>query len=241
MNRWISYGLGAGVAILLLEAALVLPVSQWAQQVIEWIRGAGPAGVAAFAAAYITATLLLLPGSLLTVGAGLAYGPVFGTLLVSPVSVTAATLSFLLGRTVARRWVAKRIESDARFAAIDSIIGRHGFKIVALLRLSPVIPFNILNYALALTGVRLRDYVIGSFVGMLPGTLLYVYVGSLVTSLTALAGDHGQAGTARHILYWAGLGATVVVTLYITRMARRELDTTLRREGKPPLARKVRA
>lgn len=239
MNRWISYGLGAGVGVLLLEAALVLPVSQWAQQLVEWIRGAGPVGVAVFAAAYIAATLLLLPGSLLTVGAGLAYGPLFGTLLVSPVSVTAATLAFLLGRTVPRGWVARRITRDARFAAIDAITGRHGFKIVALLRLSPVIPFNLLNYALALTGVGLRDYVIGSFVGMLPATLLYVYAGSVVTSVTA--SDRSQAGTAQQLLYWAGLGATVLVTVFITRMARRELDTTLRRAGKSPLAQKVKA
>jgi len=241
MNRWIRYGLGAGVGVLLLEAALVLPVSQWAQQLIEWIRGAGPAGVVVYAAAYIAATLVLLPGSLLTVGAGLAYGPILGTLLVSPVSVTAATCAFLLGRTVARGWVAGRIARDVRLSAIDSVIGRHGFKIVALLRLSPVIPFNLLNYALALTRVSLRDYVIGSFVGMLPATLLYVYVGSLVTSVTALANGQERASTAQQILYWAGLGATVVVTLVITRMARRALDKTLPHDPEPPLARKVTA
>lgn len=241
MNRWISYGLVAGVGVLLLEAALVLPVSQWAQQLIEWIRGAGPAGVAVYAAAYIAATLLLLPGSLLTVGAGLVYGPILGTLLVSPVSVTAATCAFLLGRTLARGWVARRIASDVRLSAIDSVIGRHGFKIVALLRLSPVIPFNLLNYALALTRVRLRDYVIGSFVGMLPATLLYVYVGSLVTSVTALATDQGRAGTAQHVLYWVGLGTTLVVTIFVTRMARRALDKTLPHDPEPPLARKATA
>lgn len=241
MNRWFKFGVAVALGSLLVEVALVLPLSQWAGQLVEWIRGAGATGVAVYAAAYITATLLLLPGSLLTAGAGLAYGPILGTLLVSPVSVTAATLAFLLGRTVARDWVAKRTGRDARFAAIDAAIGRHGFKIVALLRLSPVIPFNLLNYALGLTGVRLRDYVLGSFVGMLPGTLLYIYLGSLVTTVSALGNDRGPAGTAQQILYWAGLGATVVATLFITRIARRALDKALPRDGEPPVADEVRA
>lgn len=233
MNRWIRYGLGAGIGALLLEATLVLPLSQWAAQLIDWIRGAGATGVAVYAAVYIAATVLLLPGSLLTVGAGLAYGPVFGTLLVSPVSVTAATLAFLLGRTVARSWVAGRVGNDTRLAAIDAAIGRHGFKIVALLRLSPVLPFNLLNYALGLTGVRLRDYVAASFLGMLPGTLLYVYLGSLVTTVTALGTNRGPAGTAQQFLYWAGLGATLVATLFITRIARRALDEALPGDTRP--------
>lgn len=236
MSRWLRYGVGVGIGVLLLEAALVLPLSQWAEQLVEWVRGAGATGVAVYAGVYIAATVLMLPGSLLTVGAGLAYGPVLGTLLVSPVSVTAATLAFLMGRTVARKWVATRTRRDPRFAAIDAAIRQHGFKIVALLRLSPVIPFNFLNYALGLTAVGLREYVAGSFVGMLPGTLLYVYLGSLVTSLTALGNDRGPAGTAQRILYWVGLGATVVVTLFITRIARRALDKALPRDGEPRVA-----
>ena len=241
MNRWIGYGLGVGVGVLLIEVALALPLSLWAERLVEWIRGAGAAGVAVYAGAYITATLLMLPGSLLTVGSGLAYGLTLGTLLVSPVSVTAATLAFLLGRTLARPWVAKRTSRNVRFAAIDAAIGRHGFKIVALLRLSPVIPFNLLNYALGLTRVGVRDYVLASFIGMLPGTLLYVYLGSAVTSLAALGNDRGPGGTAQQILYWAGLGATVVVTLFITRIARRALAETLQREGEPVVSGEARA
>lgn len=231
MTRWFRYGLGIGVGALLLEVALVLPVSHWAAQLVEWIRGAGAVGVAVYAGAYIAATLLMLPGSLLTAGAGVAYGPIFGTLLASPLSVAAATLAFLLGRTVARRWVATRIRRDARFSAIDAAIGRHGFKVVALLRLSPVLPFNLLNYVLGLTSVRLRGYVAGSFVGMLPGTLLYVYLGSLVSSVSALGTGSAPRGTAQQILYWAGLGATVVVTFFITRIARRALEKALPRDG----------
>ena len=173
------------VALALVAAGLVglvlfFPVNHWALLLVEWIRGAGALGVGVYALTYVAATLLLLPGSILTAGAGFVYGPLVGTLLVSPVSVLAATLAFILGRFVARTWVARRMEKHPRFAAIDEAIGKSGFKIVFLLRLSPVFPFNLLNYALGVTRVRLGDYVIASLLGMLPATLLYVYLGSLI-------------------------------------------------------------
>ncbi|MBI2189874.1 MAG: TVP38/TMEM64 family protein [Acidobacteria bacterium] len=233
MKRALKYGLGVGAGALLLEAVLALPAGAWAEQPVEWLHRAGAAGVALYAVAYVTVTLLVLPASLITAGAGLAYGPILGTMLVSPVSVTAATLAFLVGRTFARDWVARRMERDVRFAAIDAAIGRHGLQIVLLLRLSPIVPFSVLNYALGLTRVRLRDFVLGSFVGMLPGTFLYVYLGSLVTTVSALGGNRVSRGFAQNSLYWAGLAATVVATIVITRIARRALNDAIRREGEP--------
>jgi uncharacterized membrane protein YdjX (TVP38/TMEM64 family) len=229
MSKWMKVGGAIALLGVAVEAAVALPLTAWAGQLVEGIRGAGALGLAVYAVAYVAAALLLLPGSLLTLGAGLAYGPLYGTLLVSPVSVAAASAAFLLGRTVARPWIQKRVEADPRFAAIDAAIGRNGFKIVSLLRLSPVFPFNLLNYALGLTKVGLRDFVLGSFVGMLPGTILYVYLGSLVTSVSALSTSAGAGGTLRQVLYWAGLGATVLVTVYVTRIARRALNEELAR------------
>lgn len=222
------------LAIGLLAAAatsfVLLPIGRWALGLVEWVHGAGAAGVGVFALVYVLATALLLPGSILTLGAGFAYGPVWGTLLVSPVSVVAASLSFLLGRFVARDWVSRRVARDHRFAAIDAAVGESGFKIVVLLRLSPVLPFNLLNYALGLTRVRLRDYVLGSWVGMLPGTVMYVYLGSLVTSASQLTrGERPDAGPWGRVLYWGGLAATLLVTIIITRVARRALVSALRR------------
>jgi uncharacterized membrane protein YdjX (TVP38/TMEM64 family) len=171
---------------------------------VGWIRSAGTAGAALFAVAYIAATVLLLPGSVLTLGAGFAYGPALGLLLVSPVSVLAATAAFSVGRSIARGWVSRKVSGDPRFAAIDEAVGESGFKIVFLLRLSPVLPFNLLNFALGLTRVSLRDYVVASFLGMLPGTLLYVYLGSLVTSASEIAAGHGGAPEAgrRRCTWW---------------------------------------
>ena len=227
MSKWLKVGGAIALVGVAVEAAVALPLGAWAGQLVEGIREAGILGVVVYAVAYVAAALLLLPGSLLTLGAGFAYGPLYGTLLVSPVSVAAASAAFLLGRTVARPWIQKRVETDPRFSTIDAAIGRNGFKIVSLLRLSPVFPFNLLNYALGLTKVGLRDFVLGSFVGMLPGTILYVYLGSLVTSVSALSTSPEAGGTLRQVLYWAGLAATVLVTVYVTRIARRALNEEL--------------
>lgn len=210
-------------------AIVLLPVNEWLLKLVEGIRDMGGVGAAVFVAAYVAATVLLLPGSILTLGAGFAYGPVYGTLLVMLASNLGATLAFLLGRTVLRGWVARRISSDARFSAVDAAVGAQGFRVVLLLRLSPLFPFNLLNYALGLTRVRLRDYVLASVPGMFPGTLLYVYLGSLVTSVSQLtSGQRPDSGPWGRVLFWGGLVATIAVTVLITRIARRALDSALR-------------
>ncbi len=221
-------GILGALAAALVVGIVFLPLNRWALGLVELIRGAGATGVFVYALVYIAATLFLLPGSLLTAGAGFAYGPLGGTLLVSPVSVTAALLAFLLGRFVARDWVARRVASNPKFAAIDEAVAKSGLKIVLLLRLSPILPFNLLNYGLGLTQVRLRDYVLGSFIGMLPGTFLYVYLGSLVTSASELAsGQRPSSGSWGQALYWGGLAATLVATVLITRLSRRALHEAL--------------
>lgn len=216
----------------LVAASLLLPVSHWLLGLVGWIHDAGALGVIVYALSYVLATLLLLPGSILTLAAGFAYGPLWGTLLVSPVSVLAATLAFALGRSIARGWVARRAAEHPRFAAVDRAIDEDGFRsaflIVLLLRLSPIFPFNLLNYALGLTRIRLRTYVLASFLGMLPGTFLYVYLGSLITNASALASGHRpQAGMAGQVLYWGGLVATIAAIVVITRTARRALKRVM--------------
>jgi uncharacterized membrane protein YdjX (TVP38/TMEM64 family) len=211
-----------------LAAALVLPVGGPLLTLVEWIRGAGALGVLVFALAYVLATLLLLPGSLLTASAGFTFGPALGTLVVSPVSALAATLAFLLGRSVARDWVTRRIASHPRFAAIDRATGESGFKIVFLLRLSPIFPFTLLNYALGLTSVRTRDYVAASVLGMLPATFVYVYLGSLVTGAGQLLhGPQASGGFGGRLLQALGLLATAVAVTVITRAARKTLRRSL--------------
>lgn len=215
-------------AVTVVGAAALFPLNRWALALVQWVQGAGVVGAGTYGLTYVLATLLMVPGAVLTAGAGFLYGPVFGTALVSPVSVVAATLAFILGRTAARSWVARRAGADSRLAAIDQAVGRDGFKIVLLLRLSPIVPYNLLNYLLGLTRIRLRDYLLASFVGMFPGTFLYVYLGSLVTSASeVMSGAWPDEGPWAQVLYWGGLVATLAVTVLITRTARRALSRAL--------------
>lgn len=221
--------LAVGLAVLAVAAILsfFLPTERWVLGLASWIRAAGAAGATAYAALYVVGTLLFFPGALLTLVAGFAYGPLWGALLVWPTATFAATLAFLTGRFLARDWVAARAARHPRFSALDAAVGRRGFRIVFLLRLSPLFPFTFLNYALGVTSLELRTYVVASLTGMLPGTILYVYLGSLVTSASELAAGHPTGGWAGSALYWIGLGATVVVTVLLARLARRELARTL--------------
>lgn len=190
---------------------------------LQWIDGLGWAGVLAFVGLYALATVAFVPGSALTLGAGAVFGLLKGTLAVLVGATLGAILAFWVGRYVARDWVQRRLAGREAFTAIDRAVAQAGFTVVLLTRLSPVFPFNLLNYAFGLTGVSLRDYALGS-VGMVPGTLLYVYVGSLVGDLAYLGTaqapvNPGFQWTVRLI----GLGATLAVTLWITRMARQAL------------------
>ncbi len=186
-----------------------------------WITGLGPAGIALYVAAYALLTVLFVPAWPLTVGAGAAYGVVLGTVVVSVSSVLGASLAFLVARYLLRARVARWVEGNARFAAIDAAVGREGWKIVALTRLSPAFPFNLLNYAYGLTAVGFWPYVAASWLAMLPGTLLYVYLGAAGAEVAEAA--TGRVDWARSTLKWIGLAATVAVTLLITRIARRAL------------------
>jgi len=202
-------------------ALLLLPVDRWFVQSIDWVDGLGLWGPVALVGLYIVACVLFVPGSILTLGAGAVFGVVTGTVAVFTGATLGACAAFLVGRHFAREWIAAKVEGNPRFAAIDRAVGREGLKIVLLTRLSPVFPFNLLNYAYGLTGVTFRDYLVGSL-GMLPGTLMYVYLGSIGSDLATGAAGAGETGQAW--LKGVGLVATIVVTLYVTRIAGRALN-----------------
>ena len=207
----------AAVLLLGRRAAALLPALS------DWVAGLGAVAPIAFAVLYIAATVLFVPGSLLTLAAGALFGVVKGTAIVIVAASLGACAAFLIARYAARERIARLTERDKRFAAIDRAVGNSGFKIVALLRLSPVFPFNLLNYALGLTSVRFRDYALAC-VAMLPGTLLYVYYGRLIGDVAALAaGERAERGWSYYLLLGAGLLATIAVTAILTRIARREL------------------
>lgn len=202
------------------------------QQVLTQIQSLGVLGVVVFIGLYALATVAFIPGSLLTLGAGAIYGVFQGSLYVLLGASLGALLAFGVGRYLTRDWVSRKIAADPKFKAIDQAVNRDGFKIVLLTRLSPLFPFTLLNYAFGITSVRLRDYLLGC-IGMVPGILLYVYLGSLTGSLAQLGTATIAPSSLR--LQWAGrligLAATVAVTLYITRIARQALAESTESES----------
>jgi uncharacterized membrane protein YdjX (TVP38/TMEM64 family) len=207
--------------------ANTFPLTRWIGNFIQWVQAFGTGGVALYALFYVAGVVLFFPGIILTAGAGLLYGVLLGTLIVSPASVLGATLAFLIARYVARDWVSRKLEKYPNFTAIDRAIEKNGFKMILLLRLQPVVPFNLLNYALGLTRIRLRDYVMASWIGMFPATVLYVYLGSVLHSVSDLLQGHLGSGKWGAILFWAGLAAAIVLVVYIGRIARKALQEEL--------------
>ncbi|AFY34159.1 TVP38/TMEM64 family protein [Calothrix sp. PCC 7507] len=191
---------------------------------LQWIDSLGAVGAIAFIGLYIIATIAFLPGSILTLGSGVVFGVVWGSLYVFIGATLGATAAFLVGRYLARNWVASKIASNKKFAAIDQAVGREGLKIVLLTRLSPIFPFNLLNYAFGITGVTFKDYFIGS-VGMIPGTIMYVYIGSLAGNLARIGTEAQPTNTTiQWVIRIIGLIATIAVTAFVTRLARKALE-----------------
>ena len=204
------------------------------QQVLQasltWIDSLGPTAAIAFIVIYALATVALFPGSVLTIGGGVLFGVVWGTLYVFVGATLGATGAFLVGRYLARDWVQRKIEQFPKFRAIDQALKREGLKIAVLTRLSPVFPFVLLNYAYGITGVTIRDYVWGCF-GMIPGTLLYVYIGSLAGDLASIGSNTSPDNP---VLQWGirlvGFAATAAVTVYITKIAKQALANEIPEE-----------
>jgi len=217
-RRW-KWFLYLGVAVALVFAAKLLNVQVILKETLDWVSRLGPWGAVIFVSIYIVATVLFVPGSVLTLGAGAVFGVIWGSVYVSLGSILGATCAFLVGRYLARDAIARKVADNERFAAIDKAVAAEGWKIVGLTRLSPVFPFTLLNYAFGLTQVKLRDYVLASWIGMMPGTVMYVYLGSL-----AKAASGARTRTAGEwILYGVGLLATIAVTMLITRTAKKAL------------------
>ncbi len=225
-KKWPWKWIGVAVAVVVLIIAVkFLPVTTWLRHFTDWIKGLGPLGIILYMGVYAVATVLFLPGWIFTVGAGIAFGLLWGTFAAICGATIGASLAFLLSRYVARDSISKRFGKNKKFNQIDAAIGKQGWKMVGLLRLSPLIPFNLSNYLYGLTAIAFVPYVIASFVGMLPGTLLYVYLGTV----GKIGLEASKGGTHRSPLEYAflafGLLATVVVTVFVTRAAKSALKS----------------
>ncbi len=220
---WIKPAIILAVIAGLVVAGKYFNLQARLQDALAWIGGLGPTGYGVFALIYIFACVFFIPGSILTLGAGAIYGVVRGSVLVSISSTLGATVAFLIGRYFARDWISAKIGSNRKFSAVDSAVASEGWKIVGLTRLSPVFPFNLLNYAYGLTKVSLRDYFLASWIGMMPGTIMYVYIGSLAGDLAGMGVEGRTRTVGEWVLYGVGLVSTVVVTVLVTRIAKNAL------------------
>ncbi|MEM9927764.1 MAG: TVP38/TMEM64 family protein [Cyanobacteria bacterium P01_D01_bin.50] len=194
-----------------------------------WVNSLGWLAPIAFIVIYNIATLLFIPGSLLTLKGGCLFGLLWGSVYVLIAATIGATFAFLVGRYISRNWVCKRIGNKPKFKAIDKAVAKKGFKIVFLTRLSPIFPFNLLNYAFGVTQVSLKDYILGS-IGMIPGTVMYVYMGSIVGHIAMNNPSipmNRETQFIQLLLQGVGLIATVFVTIYVAKVAKKALKESM--------------
>jgi len=215
------------VALMLLLAALG---AWWSgalqpEDVLHLMRSGGGAAPLLFAALYVLATVTLFPASVLTLAAGYVWGPVQGLLTVWPAAVVGAQLAFWIGRFVARDAVHRRLESLPSFDQLEAGLKDDAASINFWLRLSPVIPFNVLNYTMGVSPISSARYALTTAVGILPGTAMYVYLGSSIDNVQSLLDGTVQPTPASQLMFWAGLAVTIGLTVWLTRRARRVLAT----------------
>lgn len=220
--------LSVGVMVAALAALLLggRELARYVPGAVEWVQRLGPWGPIAFITLYTVGTVALVPAVWLTLAAGALFGVARGFVIDSIAAVLGSCAAFAVSRYFARDWVAARLRRGAAFDRIDRAIAAQGFRVVLLLRLSPLIPFNVLNYALGLTQVRFSHYVLAS-VGMMPVTLFYVYSGKVIGDVAAIAsGTAVPKSAAYYAVVVAGLCATLAVTILLTRIASRALRET---------------
>lgn len=188
------------------------------------VEGYGSLGYLAYFAVYVLLELLAVPAIPLTMTAGVIFGPMMGTGMVSVAATTAAAMAFLIARYAARDKVVALAEGNPKFSAIDKALGKDSFKVVTLLRLSPLLPFAASNYLYGLTSVEFVPYVLGSWIGMLPGSFAYVAAGAYSKVLLDNGGE--QELTMGNVPGWQvalGLTATLTAVWYINKIAREAL------------------
>lgn len=215
-----------GIAALI-SASFFLPIREYLESLVEWTDSLGPAGYVIYAIVYAIAAVLFFPGAILTLGAGAIFGVAGGFLVVLLGANLGAALSFIIGRSVAKEQIQARIEGNRLFRSLNKAIEKGGWKIVLLTRLSPIFPFNLLNYAYGVMPVKFTHYLAGTLAGMAPGILLYVYIGAAAGQAAAAAAGEAETGALGYIVQGAGFLATLIVTIYVTKLARQELNEKL--------------
>lgn len=227
-KEWLKIALFLLLVVVVILLLIFLPWPEWLGYFLSWVDSLGIWGPILLAEMYVFCTILFVPGSILTIGAGFAFQSVWvGTLAVSAGSTIGCICAFLLGNSLIRGWVEVKITRYEIFGALDRAVAMKGWLIVLLLRLSPVIPFNLLNYALGLTNVGLFEYALCSWIGMLPATVVYVYIGTTLSDLAQIVGGDISPDPLTTSLFIVGLIATVIALIIVTYFAKKQIQAVL--------------
>ncbi|MEL6751469.1 MAG: TVP38/TMEM64 family protein [Pseudomonadota bacterium] len=216
---WTKIAIGIAVLVGLVAAYRLLPIGEWVESFRLWVEGLGVLGIAVFIVVYALTTFALVPGSILTLAAGVAFG-LWGFPIVIVGATLGSALSFLAARYVFHDRVQEKVADYPKFNAVNQAIGEEGWKVVGLLRLSPALPFSLQNWFLGLTPVGFLPAQLATFFGIMPGTLLYVWIGSLGGQAAAGGGD---TSTLKYVVFAAGILATLAVTVLVTKKAKAKL------------------
>lgn len=233
-DRW-KLILAATLAALALIAIALLGEREHVDTLLHWTGEQGALAPLILVVAYIVAAVLVVPALLISMCAGYLLGVTSGVITASIGSTLGAVAAFLVGRWLLRVRVRKAMAQRARFGQLERDVARDGFKIVLLSRLSPVLPSNVLNYALGVTAVRLRDFALASWLGMFPITLAYVYIGSTLASLAGLEQNDRPMQAWHVVLYVVGLLSTVAVVALLARLARQAIRSGFPRDVPPEM------
>ncbi|AHJ27229.1 TVP38/TMEM64 family protein [Nodularia spumigena CS-584] len=229
-NRTLKFLIITFLIITLIFLAQYINIPVILNNSILWVQSLGVFGPIAYIVIYNLATILFIPGSLLTLKGGCLFGLFWGAVYVLIAAIIGAILAFILGRYLSRDWVSQQINKHPQFQAIDLAVAKEGWKIVLLTRLCPIFPFNLLNYAFGVTQVSLKDYILGSF-GIIPGTVMYVYMGSLAGDLAMINQNNPPINPEAQIWQWVmqiiGLIATIAITIYMTKIAQKALGESM--------------
>ena len=231
MSGGFRYSAWAAVLVVVIAAAAawyLLPVSDWLHVFNERIAGLGAWAPVVFAIVYVIAVIALAPAEIMSLAAGFIFGA-WGFPIVVVSATVGATLAFLLSRYVARERVRAFVRKRPLLQAVDRAVADEGWKIVVMLRLNPLVPFNLQNYFFGVTDVRLVPYLVSTFFGIMPGAAMYVYFGTLGQAVTS-----GESyAPAKIAVLTLGLVATAGVIFLVSRKARAKLQAVGIPEGAP--------
>lgn len=213
--------------VLLFVISITANTREYLVYILNRVHELGWIGILIYMGIFTVGTVFFFPGSVLKLAGGLFFGVFRGLIIVSISATLGATFAFLVGRYIAREWVEKKVKDNATLNAIDRAIGEEGRNIVGLVRLTPLIPFNLINYVFGVTRISLGQYVKSTWIGMLPKIFMYVYIGSLAGSLSTLRENNLREQPFQWVLYSVGLIVTIVVIIQLTRIAHRTLKNII--------------